>query len=89
MNAGPNSAVQPRAIITGAGTINPVGSTVSETWAGLVAGKSGIAALGDAWTEQLPVKIAGQVTADLSEHLSTREMKRMDRCGQLALIAAR
>lgn len=89
MNAGHNSAVQPRAIITGAGTINPVGSTVSETWAGLVAGKSGIAALGDAWTEQLPVKIAGQVTADLSEHLSTREMKRMDRCGQLALVAAR
>ena len=89
MNAGPNSAVQPRAIITGAGTINPVGSTVSETWAGLVAGKSGIAALEDDWTGQLPVKIAGQVTADLSEHLSTREMKRMDRCGQLALIAAR
>ncbi len=89
MNAGQPAAAQPRAVITGAGTINPVGSSVPETWAGLVAGKSGIAPLEDAWTEQLPVKIAGQVTADLSEHLNTREMKRMDRCGQLALIAAR
>jgi 3-oxoacyl-[acyl-carrier-protein] synthase II len=62
---------------------------VAETWSALVAGKSGIAALEAEWAEQLPVKMAGQVTADLSGHLSTREMKRMDRCGQLALIAAR
>jgi 3-oxoacyl-[acyl-carrier-protein] synthase II len=89
VNAVQPSAVQPRALITGAGTINPLGSSVAETWSALVAGKSGIAPLEDAWAEQLPVKIAGQVAADLSEHLSTREMKRMDRCGQFALIAAR
>jgi 3-oxoacyl-[acyl-carrier-protein] synthase II len=83
------TASQPRALVTGAGTINPVGSSVPETWTALLAGKSGIAALKEEWAEQLPVKMAGQVTADLSEHLSTREMKRMDRCGQLALIAAR
>ncbi|TLM83009.1 beta-ketoacyl-[acyl-carrier-protein] synthase family protein [Pseudarthrobacter sp. NamE2] len=80
---------QPRAVVTGAGTINPLGSSVAETWAALVAGKSGIAALNADWAEQLPVKIAGQAPADLSGHLSTREIKRMDRCGQLALIAAR
>lgn len=80
---------KPRALVTGSGTINPVGSTVAETWAGLVSGASGIAALEEDWAEQLPVRIAGRVTADLSERLSTREMKRMDRCGQLALIAAR
>ena len=80
---------QPRALVTGAGTINPLGASVAETWAALTAGKSGIAALDAEWVEQLPVKIAGQVTADLSEYLSTREVKRMDRCGQLALVAAR
>ncbi|GAB5079378.1 beta-ketoacyl-[acyl-carrier-protein] synthase family protein [Arthrobacter sp. AD-310] len=80
---------QPRALVTGAGTINPLGASVAETWAALTAGKSGIAALDAEWAEQLPVKIAGQVTADLSEYLSTREIKRMDRCGQLALVAAR
>ncbi|MDP9987062.1 3-oxoacyl-[acyl-carrier-protein] synthase II [Arthrobacter oryzae] len=85
----PAGPAQPRAVVTGAGTINPLGSTVKETWEALLDGRSGIAALSQGWAEQLPVKIAGQVTADLSEHLSTREMKRMDRCGQLALIAAR
>ena len=79
----------PRALVTGVGTINPLGSTVKETWEALLDGRSGIAALEQDWAEQLPVRIAGQVTADLSEHLSTRELKRMDRCGQFALIAAR
>ena len=83
------SAVQPRALITGTGTINPLGSNVGQTWEALLAGRSGIAPLEEEWAGQLPVRIAGQVTADLSEHLSTRELKRMDRCGQLALVAAR
>ncbi len=83
------SAVQPRALITGVGTINPLGSDAGETWDALLAGRSGIAALEEDWAQQLPVRIAGRVTADLSEHLSTRELKRMDRCGQLALVAAR
>ncbi|TQJ34866.1 beta-ketoacyl-[acyl-carrier-protein] synthase family protein [Arthrobacter sp. SLBN-122] len=81
--------IQPRALVTGVGTINPLGSNAKETWEALLDGRSGIAALEQDWSEQLPVRIAGQVTADLSEHLSTREMKRMDRCGQFALIAAR
>jgi 3-oxoacyl-[acyl-carrier-protein] synthase II len=89
VNAVQNSAVQPRALVTGVGTINPLGSNAKETWEALLDGRSGIAALEQDWSEQLPVRIAGQVTADLSELLSTREMKRMDRCGQFALIAAR
>ena len=83
------AGIESRALVTGAGTINPLGSTVKETWEALLDGRSGIAALGDDWAAQLPVRIAGQVTAELSQHLSTREMKRMDRCGQLALVAAR
>lgn len=83
------SAVQPRALVTGAGTINPLGSNVGETWEALLAGRSGIAPLDEEWAGQLPVRIAGQVTADLTGHLTTRELKRMDRCGQLALVAAR
>ena len=79
----------PRAVVTGAGTINPLGAGVKETWEALLEGRSGIGSLEQDWAAQLPVKIAGQVRADLSEQLSTREMKRMDRCGQLALIAAR
>jgi 3-oxoacyl-[acyl-carrier-protein] synthase II len=88
------SAVQPdfrmtRAVVTGTGTLNPLGSNVEQTWEALLSGRSGIAKLNQDWAEQLPVRIAGEVTADLSEHLNTRELKRMDRCGQLALVAAR
>lgn len=83
------TAVQPRVLITGTGTINPLGSNVGQTWEALLAGRSGIAPLNEEWAGQLPVRIAGQVTADLSGHLTTRELKRMDRCGQLALVAAR
>ena len=83
------SAVQPRAMITGAGTINPLGSNVGQTWEALLAGRSGITPLEEDWAGQLPVRIAGQVTTDLAGQLTTRELKRMDRCGQLALVAAR
>jgi 3-oxoacyl-[acyl-carrier-protein] synthase II len=71
------------------GSINPLGASVPETWAAMLAGHSGIAALEDSWAEALPVRIAGRVTADLGAFLTTRELKRMDRCGQLALVAAR
>jgi 3-oxoacyl-[acyl-carrier-protein] synthase II len=83
------SAVPRRAVVTGAGTLNPLGSTVAETWAAMLAGTSGISALDGDWAQPLPVRIAGRVKADLSAVLSTREFKRMDRCGQLALVAAR
>jgi 3-oxoacyl-[acyl-carrier-protein] synthase II len=55
----------------------------------MLAGTSGIAVLDEDWAQQLPVRIAGRVTADLAALLTTREFKRMDRCGQLALVAAR
>jgi 3-oxoacyl-[acyl-carrier-protein] synthase II len=83
------SAVPRRTVVTGAGTLNPLGSTVAETWAAMLAGTSGIAALDEDWAQPLPVRIAGRVKADLSTLLTTREFKRMDRCGQLALVAAR
>lgn len=83
------SAVSPKAVVTGMGTLNPLGSTVDETWTAMLSGRSGIAALDEDWAQPLPVRIAGRVTADLASMLTTREFKRMDRCGQLALVAAR
>lgn len=76
-------------VVTGMGAMTPVGGTVPETWAGLLAGRSGIVALDEEWADALPVRIAGRVTEDPAAHLSMREFRRMDRCGHLALIAAR
>ncbi|MCB5290759.1 beta-ketoacyl-[acyl-carrier-protein] synthase family protein [Arthrobacter sp. SO3] len=79
----------PRVVVTGLGAVTPVGGTAAETRAALLAGRSGIVALDDDWAQPLPVRMAGRVTVDVASLLSIPEYKRMDRCGQLALIAAR
>ncbi|WP_427132033.1 beta-ketoacyl-[acyl-carrier-protein] synthase family protein [Pseudarthrobacter sp. S9] len=75
--------------MTGMGAVTPVGATAALTWDGLLEGRSGISMLDDPWAQGLPVRVAGRVTADPAVLLSTREYRRMDRCGHLALIAAR
>nr|WP_277621631.1 beta-ketoacyl-[acyl-carrier-protein] synthase family protein [Arthrobacter pityocampae] len=75
--------------MTGMGAMTPVGGTVAQTWDSLIAGRSGIQGLDEPWAQELPVRIAGLVTADPAASLSTREYRRMDRCGQLALVASR
>jgi 3-oxoacyl-[acyl-carrier-protein] synthase II len=83
------SELSPRVVVTGLGAVTPVGGTAAETWVSLLAGQSGIARLTDAWAERLPVRIAARVRSDFAAALTTPEIKRMDRCGQLALTAAR
>lgn len=79
-----------RVVITGLGTTNPLGGTVSETWTAALAGRSGIATLENDWMEryELPVGFAGRVAREPSETLEVREMKRMDRSTQLLMVAA-
>ena len=69
--------------------MTPVGGTAAETRAGLLAGRSGIVALEEDWAQALPVRMAGQVKIDVASLLTTPEYKKMDRCGHLAVIAAR
>lgn len=76
-------------VVTGLGAVTPVGATVPETWEAMLEGRSGISRLVDPWAYELPVRVAGLVSANLSAALTTREFRRMDRCGHLALIAAR
>ncbi|MHA7208169.1 beta-ketoacyl-[acyl-carrier-protein] synthase family protein [Arthrobacter sp. MDT1-65] len=76
-------------VVTGMGAMTPLGGTVAQTWDGLLEGRSGIAALDQPWAQELPVRVAGLVPADPAASLSTREFRRMDRCGHLALVASR
>ncbi|WP_420836683.1 beta-ketoacyl-[acyl-carrier-protein] synthase family protein [Arthrobacter agilis] len=69
--------------------MTPVGGTVTQTWDSLIAGRSGIRGIDEPWAQDLPVRIAGLVTTEPAASLSTREYRRMDRCGHLALIASR
>ncbi|WP_026536303.1 beta-ketoacyl-[acyl-carrier-protein] synthase family protein [Arthrobacter sp. H14] len=76
-------------VVTGMGAMTPVGGTVAQTWNGLLEGRSGIALLDQPWAQELPVRVAGLVSAEPGALLSTREYRRMDRCGHLALVASR
>ena len=72
------TTAQPRALVTGAGTINPLGASVAETWQALLAGKSGITALTGDWAGQLPVKIAGRVAVEPADVLERVKARRLD-----------
>ncbi len=76
-------------VITGFGGITPLGDDAPTTWANLLAGKSGLSTIDAEWTEELPVRFAGQVKTDLGQWISRVDSRRMDRVSQLALVAAR
>lgn len=84
--AGPGSVV-----ITGLGTTNPLGGNVATTWAAVHEGRCAVVALDEPWVEDytLPVRIGAPLAVDPGEHLSHRELRRLDRASQCALIAAR
>lgn len=68
-----------RVVITGLGTVSPVGLTVEESWEAVVAGKSGIAKITDFDISSFPSQIAGQVKGfDVKQYLSAKDAKKMD-----------
>ena len=72
------------------GVLTPLGNDVQTTWAGLVAGKSGIARITQFDPSRLTTTIAGEVKDfDASMVLDRKDQRRNDRYVQLALVAAR
>jgi 3-oxoacyl-[acyl-carrier-protein] synthase II len=78
-----------RVVVTGVGAITPLGATAASTWAGMLAGRSGVTALTDDWAADLPVRIAAWAAADPATIIDRVQARRLDRCEQFALIAAR
>jgi 3-oxoacyl-[acyl-carrier-protein] synthase II len=78
-------------VITGMGATTPLGGDVASTWDGLLAGKSGIRTIEAEWVDKydLPVKIGAQLAEDPLERLTRVQARRLDRCEQVAVIAAR
>ncbi len=79
-----------RVVVTGLGAVTPLGLDAASTWAGLVAGRSGIGPVTRADVGDLPVRIAAEVPGfDPDRELGPREARRLDRFAQLAVVAAR
>jgi 3-oxoacyl-[acyl-carrier-protein] synthase II len=77
-----------RVFVTGLGATSPVGGDVASTWDALLAGRSGVRTLEEDWAEQLGTTIAAPAAVDPTDVLERVKARRLDRSGQLALVAA-
>lgn len=78
-----------RVVVTGLGTINPLGNDVATYWAGLVAGRSGVGPITAFDASGQEVRIAAEVKEfDPVAYLGAKQARRMDRFSQFALAAA-
>ena len=82
-------ADQPRVVVTGLGATTPLGGDVASTWESLLAGRSGAQTLAYDWAAQLPVQIAAPAAVDPTTVIDRVQARRLDRCEQLGLVAAR
>jgi 3-oxoacyl-[acyl-carrier-protein] synthase II len=81
--------VPTRVVVTGLGAITPVGADAPATWQSLLAGRSGVRRLSDAWAQRLPCQIAAPAAADPATIIDRVQARRLDRCEMFGLIAAR
>ena len=79
-----------RVVVTGIGAVTPVGNTAEETWANLLAGKSGAAPITSFDTTNFKTKFACEVKGlNINDFIDRKEARKMDRYTQLAIIAAK
>ena len=76
-------------LVTGLGATTPLGGDVASTWAGLLAGRSGVTRNEEEWAADLPVRIIARLAEEPTEKLERVKARRLDRVEQVALIAAR
>ena len=84
--------MQERIVITGMGTVNPLGLNVRETWSNLIAGVSGVGPITqfDSHAAALQVHIAAEVKGFKPENfMEAKEARRRDRFEQFTVAAAR
>jgi 3-oxoacyl-[acyl-carrier-protein] synthase II len=78
-----------RVVVTGLGLVSPVGNTVAEGWANLVAGRSGIAPITKFDASALACRFAGEVKGfDIGAYISVKEARHMDTFIHYGMAAA-
>ncbi len=79
-----------RVVLTGMGSITPLGSNTDEFWSALSSGTSGADRITKFDTSDYATKIAAEVkNFDPLQHFDTKEVRRLDPYTQYAIISAR
>ena len=77
-----------RVVVTGLGSINPLGNNIPDTWDNLCKGASGIDDITAFDTSDLPVTFAGEVKDfDANEYMGKQHARKLDRSGHLSIYA--
>lgn len=78
-----------RVVITGVGLVTSLGLTTEETWAGILAGKSGVTKIDHFDTSKLPCKISSSISNFTPEdYMPARDVRKMDRFIHFGIAAA-
>jgi 3-oxoacyl-[acyl-carrier-protein] synthase II len=79
-----------RVVVTGLGVVSPVGNTVHDFWKSILEGRSGVKRLQAFDPAHFSCKIAAEVKDfHPTSYLTPKEMKRMDRFVQFAVVSAK
>ncbi len=79
-----------RVVVTGMGTVSPLGNDLATTWDAMVAGRSGVGPITRFDASGYKTRIAAELKGfDPRDHFSAKEVRRLDRFIQYALVAAR
>jgi 3-oxoacyl-[acyl-carrier-protein] synthase II len=79
-----------RVVVTGLGTRTSLGSNVDELWGNLLTGKSGVSLIERVDVSDITTKIAAEVKDfDVTEFMSVRDARRMDRSSQFFWVATK
>lgn len=78
-----------RVLVTGLGCVSPIGCSIQEYWASLLAGRSGVRTLAFPALSRCRTRIGAQIVDFVAEdHFSRRELQRTSRSTKFALVAA-
>ncbi|HBJ71222.1 MAG TPA: beta-ketoacyl-[acyl-carrier-protein] synthase II [Cryomorphaceae bacterium] len=78
-----------RVVVTGIGALTPIGNNAKEFWDGLLEGKSGAAPITRFDTTKFKTQFACEIkNLQVEDFIDRKELRRMDRCTHLGLIAA-
>ena len=77
-----------RVVLTGTGSLSPIGHSTKEFLTSLQEGINGVNAITSFDSSKYNVHIAGEVKINLTDYFDKRELSRMDRFTAMALIAS-
>jgi 3-oxoacyl-[acyl-carrier-protein] synthase II len=78
-----------RVVVTGMGTVNPLGKDLEEYWHGLIEGRGGVSPIERFPTDRLATKFAFQVKSfDATNYMERKAAQRMARFSQMAVAAS-